>query len=147
MKDSWSPQDRPAEHEFLMLAKGIAGVGQMISFENGRGETKWYRCPTTAGLYRNRVAMRITMKSYGRSVEFFKSVAQFLGAFRDAIAGLFATTFPPFGPTLTISQQDTNVLSVRRASEFSIETFLIATFYWVPPLHSRVIVASSLISI
>jgi hypothetical protein len=96
VKDSWRPQERPAEQEFLMLVKGIPGVGQMVSFENGRGETKWYRCPSTAGRYHNRVAMRITMKSYGRSVEFFTSVAQFLGALRDAIAGLFfISVLPP----------------------------------------------------
>jgi hypothetical protein len=34
-----------------------------------------------------------------------------------------------------------------RASEFSIETSLIVTFYWVPPVHSKAIVAYSLISI
>ncbi|TEB22085.1 hypothetical protein FA13DRAFT_1523568 [Coprinellus micaceus] len=87
VKDSWRPQDRPAEQEFLKLATGVPGVAQMVSFQNGRGETKHYRCPTTAGQYHNRVAMRVTMKSYGRSVEFFSSVVELLEAIRDAIAG------------------------------------------------------------
>ena len=73
MKDSWRPRDRPAEHELLELVKGVPGVVQMVAYETGRGETNDFRCPTTCGKYHNRVATRATMKSYGRSVECFKS--------------------------------------------------------------------------
>ena len=87
VKDSWRPERRPGEYELLELVKGIPGVVQMISYETGRGETKDFRCPTTAGGYGNRVATRVTLKSYGPSIERFTSAPQMLCAMRDAIAG------------------------------------------------------------
>ncbi|KAJ3529689.1 hypothetical protein NMY22_g8894 [Coprinellus aureogranulatus] len=87
VKDSWRPDDRPPEYEFLEIVKGISGVVEMVSYEAGRWETKDFRCASTAGQYQNRVSMRVTMKSYGKPVEFFSSVLQLLYAFRDAIAG------------------------------------------------------------
>lgn len=89
IKDSWRPHDRPSEHEFLMLFNDIPGVVEMVSYETKRGETKDYRCTSTIGQYPNRVSMRIVMKSYGKSVEFFTSALQLLCAIRDAIAGLY----------------------------------------------------------
>ena len=88
VKDSWRPDDRPPEQEFLELARGIPGVVQMVSYETGRGDTQGFRCPTTAGQFHNRSAMRVTMKSYGRPIEFFTSLTQLLCAMRDAIAGM-----------------------------------------------------------
>lgn len=90
VKDSWRPDDTRAEHELLELAKGIPGVIQMVSHEAGRAETKDFRCPSTVGGYRNRVATRITTKSYGNTVEHFTSMLQVICAIRDAIAGLYS---------------------------------------------------------
>lgn len=87
VKDSWRPDDRPSEHEFLKLFDDLPGVVNMVSYETGRGETKDYRCASTLGQYPNRAAMRTMMKSYGKSIEHFTSVLQLLCAIRDAIAG------------------------------------------------------------
>ncbi|KAJ3504523.1 hypothetical protein NMY22_g17897 [Coprinellus aureogranulatus] len=87
VKDSWLPDNHPPEHEFLELVKGVPGVVEMVSCEPRRWETKDFRCPSTAGRYQNRVGARITMKSYGKPVEFFTSVLQLLRACRDAISG------------------------------------------------------------
>ncbi|KAJ3504524.1 hypothetical protein NMY22_g17896 [Coprinellus aureogranulatus] len=87
VKDSWRPDNRPPEHEFLELVKSVPGVVQMVSYEAQRWETKDFRCPSTAGHYQNRIGTRVTMKSYGKPIEFFTSVLQLLRACRDAIAG------------------------------------------------------------
>ncbi|TEB19364.1 hypothetical protein FA13DRAFT_1744490 [Coprinellus micaceus] len=87
VKDSWRPDYMVAEHELLELAHDIPGVVQMVSYETGRGETKDFRCPNTAGKCHNRVAARTMMKSYGKSIDFFTSALQVLCAIRDAIAG------------------------------------------------------------
>ncbi|TEB25618.1 hypothetical protein FA13DRAFT_1692942 [Coprinellus micaceus] len=86
VKDSWRPEGRGPEHEFLEMIKGISGVVQMVSCEVGRGETKDFRCSSTTRHYYNRISTRATMKSYGKSVLFFTSVLQLLCAVRDAIA-------------------------------------------------------------
>ncbi|TEB26504.1 hypothetical protein FA13DRAFT_1816940 [Coprinellus micaceus] len=87
MKDSWRPGDRVAEYELLELAKGVPGVVQMVAYEPGRGETKDFRCPSTAGKFLNRIATRLTMKCCGGLIESFKSTLQLLCALCDAIAG------------------------------------------------------------
>ena len=89
VKDSWRPGDRVAEYELLEVAKGVPGVVQMVAYEPGRGETKDFRCPSTAGKFLNRIATRLTMKCCGGSIETFKSTLQLLCALRDAIAGTF----------------------------------------------------------
>ena len=100
VKDSWRPDNRPGEYELLEVVKGIPGVVQIVSYETRLGETKDFRCPTTAGRYQNRVATRVTLKSYGPSIERFTSTLQMLCAIRDAIAGsyLFArdSSLPSF---------------------------------------------------
>ncbi|TEB14491.1 hypothetical protein FA13DRAFT_1572513, partial [Coprinellus micaceus] len=79
VKDSWRPEDRPAEYKFLEHA-------HMISYEQGRCETKYFRCSTTTGQYYNRVATRIVLKSYGRSIVSFTNILQVICAIRGAIA-------------------------------------------------------------
>lgn len=93
VKDSWRPDDRPPEHELLELVKGIPGVVQMVSYEVGRGETKDMRCLSTLNKYQNRVSTRVTMKSYGPSIDSFTSTLQVLCAIRDAIAGIPPSIF------------------------------------------------------
>ncbi|TEB25623.1 hypothetical protein FA13DRAFT_1796322 [Coprinellus micaceus] len=86
VKDSWQTEDVVPERELLKLVKGVPGVVQMVSDELGRGETKDFRCPSTVLQYKNRIASRIMMKLYGKSIVFFKSLLQFLSAIRDAVA-------------------------------------------------------------
>ena len=88
-KDSWRVDDLRGEYEILELVRDIPGVVHMVSYETGRGETKDFRCPSTSGDFQNRIATRVTMRAYGRSVEHFKSVVQLLSAIRDAIAGTY----------------------------------------------------------
>ena len=94
VKDSWRPDYLAAEHELLELIHDIPGVVQMVAYETGRGETKDFRCPSTAGKCHNRIASRTMMKAYGKSIDCFTSVLQVLCAIRDAIAGKHS----PYGP-------------------------------------------------
>ncbi|TEB37855.1 hypothetical protein FA13DRAFT_1656842 [Coprinellus micaceus] len=87
VKDSWRPSDRSSESELLEVVKGIPGVVEMVSFESCRGEAKDLRCPSTIGQYHNRIATRVTTKSYGPPIYRFTSVVQLLSAIRDAIGG------------------------------------------------------------
>ncbi|TEB14487.1 hypothetical protein FA13DRAFT_1823267 [Coprinellus micaceus] len=87
VKDSWRPEDRPAEYEFLEHAQNIPGVAHMVSYEPGRCETARFRCSTTVGQYYNRAATRMVLKSYGRPISSFTSILEVLCAIRDAIAG------------------------------------------------------------
>ena len=91
VKDAWQPEDMVPERDLLKLVKGIPGVVQMVSYELGRGETKDFRCPSTARQYKNRFASRVMMESYGESIIFFKSLLQLLLAIRDAVAGELRT--------------------------------------------------------
>ena len=97
VKDSWRPDYMTAEHELLKLVHDVPGVVQMVAYEPGRGETKDFRCSSTAGKCHNRVAMRTVMKSYGKSIEYFTSVLQVLCAIRDAIAGTCSSWRPRLG--------------------------------------------------
>ncbi|TEB37817.1 hypothetical protein FA13DRAFT_1725452 [Coprinellus micaceus] len=87
VKDSWRPSDRSPESELLEVVKGIPGVVEMVSSESCRGEVKDMRCPSTIGQYHNRIATRVTTKSYGPPIYRFTSVVQLLSAIRDAIGG------------------------------------------------------------
>lgn len=88
VKDRWASDDVPAEYDLLELAKGVPGVIQMASYETDSAETKDSRCSSTVGGYRNRVAARITTKSYEKTIENFTSKLQVIRAIRDAIAGM-----------------------------------------------------------
>ena len=91
VKDTWRLDELRGEYELLELVKDTPGIVHMVSYETGRGETKDFRCPSTYGNFQNRVATRVTMKAYGRSVEYFTSVVQLLCAIRDAIAGMYTS--------------------------------------------------------
>ena len=89
IKDYWLPEDRSAEFKLLADAKGLAGVCQMVSYDDNRAQTKDYRgdiSTFSSDAFHNRTAIRIVMKAYGCSIENFTSVVQVLAALRDAIA-------------------------------------------------------------
>lgn len=62
-------------------------VVQMVSYELGRGETKDFRCPSTSLQFKSRIVSRVTMKSYGKPIVFFKSPLHLLSTIRDTVAG------------------------------------------------------------
>ena len=92
IKDCWKDETRVSEYIYLEDAKGLAGVAQMASFEPNRGETKLLL--DGRGVlhedFHNRIAVRIIMSSYGKSIEHFKSAKQLLRALRDALIGTFS---------------------------------------------------------
>jgi hypothetical protein len=92
IKDHWMSEGRTPEYELLEQAKlaGVQGVCSIIAFELGRGQTKDFRGPIEdfgEGYFHNRVAIRITMKAYGASIDKFTSPEEMLAALRDAITG------------------------------------------------------------
>ncbi|KAJ2914980.1 hypothetical protein MD484_g5412, partial [Candolleomyces efflorescens] len=89
VKDTWRSESGVAEHVHLQEAVGLSGVAQMVSCEPERGQTSDFRsfAHGDTGDFRNRIATRIVMKCYDRSIVHFKSAKQLLGALRDAIAG------------------------------------------------------------
>ncbi|RXW18133.1 hypothetical protein EST38_g7710 [Candolleomyces aberdarensis] len=88
IKDSWRSAHRTPEYEFLEAAKGIDGIGQMVSYVEGP-HTREYRgsAVDSYALFRDRVFCRIVMDLYGGSLDTFETVEQALAAVRDAIAG------------------------------------------------------------
>lgn len=84
VKDSWRPDDRPAQCELLELVQGVV---QIVSYETARRETKYTRCPSTVSQFQNRVFERAIMKAYGGPIESSTPVLSRLCAIRDAIAG------------------------------------------------------------
>ncbi|KAJ2928056.1 hypothetical protein H1R20_g9060, partial [Candolleomyces eurysporus] len=89
VKDCWKAEDRVSEHIYLDEAQNLPGVAQMVSCEPNRGETRNFRGAdgTSHEDFHNRVATRIVMDSYGRSIKNFTSAKELLYAFRDAITG------------------------------------------------------------
>ncbi|RXW12691.1 hypothetical protein EST38_g13162 [Candolleomyces aberdarensis] len=89
VKDYWMSEGRVPEFEMLKLATGVPGVGQMVSYEDRRAETRDYRGNVSvfgANIFNNRIAIRIVLKAYGASIDKFTSAKQLFSAFRDAIA-------------------------------------------------------------
>ena len=97
VKDSWRSKDRNPEWELLKEVKGLAGVGQMVGWEESGVTTSKLRHFDEDKLsafvdFRDRLFCRITMEAYGKTIDYFRSRHEFLYAFRDAIAGnLFNT--------------------------------------------------------
>ncbi|KAJ2919967.1 hypothetical protein MD484_g495, partial [Candolleomyces efflorescens] len=88
IKDSWRSASRTPEHEFLEAAKGIDGIGQMVSYWEGP-HTREYRGSAVDSYkaFRDRIFCRIVMDLYGGSLDTFETVEQVLAAIRDAVAG------------------------------------------------------------
>ncbi|KAF8955208.1 hypothetical protein BDZ97DRAFT_1674590 [Flammula alnicola] len=89
VKDAWRSRGRTPEWKFLEAAKGLAGIGQMISYEDNDDEhisTARRLAPFVRGFY-DRTFCRLTLEHYGPSIEGFKTPQDVLFAYRDAIAG------------------------------------------------------------
>ncbi|KAJ2929417.1 hypothetical protein H1R20_g7687, partial [Candolleomyces eurysporus] len=83
-------EGRTPEFEVLEKIKDMPNVCHMIAYENRREETKAFQGPTVdvealANIFHNRIAIRITMKAYGTSIDNFTSPEEMLAALRDAI--------------------------------------------------------------
>ncbi|RXW19657.1 hypothetical protein EST38_g6199 [Candolleomyces aberdarensis] len=88
VKDYWMSDGRTPEYELLQQTKGTPGIGEMVSYESARAQTKHYRgnFKEYEGEFHNRTSIRIVLKAYGKTIDKFTSAKQFLAAFRDVIA-------------------------------------------------------------
>ncbi|KAH9482167.1 hypothetical protein JR316_0004262 [Psilocybe cubensis] len=95
IKDSWRSSGRQNEWELLKIVKGLAGVGQMVAYED---DTEYpisqFRNHVVNGLYTNsrpytadRIFCRIVLEAYGRSIKYFQTKLELLHAFYDSVAG------------------------------------------------------------
>ncbi|KAF8971748.1 hypothetical protein BDZ97DRAFT_1784905 [Flammula alnicola] len=94
LKDVWRSVGDLPEWEFLEAAKGLAGVGQMIAYEEGSFISKMRGIDIDAIPDASRTSFcdrrfcRMTLEDYGGySLRDFTNHEQLLFAFRDAIAG------------------------------------------------------------
>jgi hypothetical protein len=93
VKDAWQLEGRVSECVHLEELRGVAGLVQLISFEENRKETKYLRdfnnpaSPVSPGGFHNRISIRVVMDSPGKFIKNFTSPTQLLCALRDAIAG------------------------------------------------------------
>jgi hypothetical protein len=90
VKDYWMAEGRTPEYELLEDIKDVPGVCQMVSYEVAREQTKDFRGSTrkfSKDAFHNSIAIRLTLKAYGTSIDNFTSPEKMLAALRDAIAG------------------------------------------------------------
>jgi hypothetical protein len=91
VKDYWMSEGREPEYELLKKVKDVPGICEIVAYEVGRGETSDFRGALSdikkAGDFYNCIAIRITLKAYGTSIDNFTSPEEMLAALRDAIAG------------------------------------------------------------
>ncbi|KAF6757912.1 hypothetical protein DFP72DRAFT_808256 [Ephemerocybe angulata] len=91
IKDAWIYESadlgRKEEHYYLAQAAGIAGVIQMVGYEDRKGEPfgeiKSFR-PTDVRL-RNRIFRRLVLEKYGKDIDEFRSQLELVCALHDAI--------------------------------------------------------------
>jgi Fungal protein kinase len=90
MKESWRSESRTSEEAFLDIAKGLEGVGQMISCEEviSTADLRGPKVLTDVG-FNNRVKCRTVLEKYGGPVHEFQTELQLFCAFKDAISGEF----------------------------------------------------------
>ncbi|KAF8663700.1 hypothetical protein AX16_000875 [Volvariella volvacea WC 439] len=86
MKEYWRGTNDPREEEFLMAARGLPGVAQMVSYEFGE-VTSDLRGVDQGPYFSPRQLVRITQKHYGLPITQFQSPLQLLRALRDTIQG------------------------------------------------------------
>ncbi|KAH6904387.1 hypothetical protein BKA70DRAFT_1507805 [Coprinopsis sp. MPI-PUGE-AT-0042] len=88
MKESWRTETRPAEQTFLEIAKGLEGVGQIISWEElvHTAELRGLNARNDVG-FNNRVKCRTVLEKYGGPVHEFQTELELFCAFKDAIRG------------------------------------------------------------
>ena len=94
VKEAWRSRDRTPEWEFLKEAKGLAGVGQMVAYEETAFTTAKHRGINVSSFvdapnptFHDRIFSRTTLQAYGDPIDNFETRLQLLYAFRDAIAG------------------------------------------------------------
>ncbi|EDR15368.1 uncharacterized protein LACBIDRAFT_321149 [Laccaria bicolor S238N-H82] len=94
VKEAWRLKDRTPEWQFLEEAKGLAGVGQMITHEETKYTTAKYRGIDMSSFvdepnpaFHDRIFSQTTLQAYGEPIDRFETWLQLLYAFRDAIAG------------------------------------------------------------
>jgi Fungal protein kinase len=92
MKESWRTESRTPEEVFLEIAKGLEGVGQMISCEEviSTANLRGPKVLADAG-FNNRVKCRTILEKYGGPVYEFQTELQLFCAFKDAIRGELVT--------------------------------------------------------
>ncbi|KAF8643424.1 hypothetical protein AX16_009033 [Volvariella volvacea WC 439] len=86
MKEYWRELKAPREEEFLVVARGLQGVAQVVSYEVGE-TTSDIRGVEQSMDFRPRQFVRITHKQYGSPISQFRSPLQLLRVFRDAVQG------------------------------------------------------------
>ncbi|KAF9549926.1 hypothetical protein CPC08DRAFT_715355 [Agrocybe pediades] len=97
IKDQWTSEERTPESELLERAKGLAFVGQMVSFVTGtstaelRSFNKLENDTSDKNkekkTFGNRLFRRVTLKNGGKPLEGFTTPEEVLYALRDAIQG------------------------------------------------------------
>ncbi|KAF8971790.1 hypothetical protein BDZ97DRAFT_1785143 [Flammula alnicola] len=95
VKDAWRSRDRTPEWKLLLKVKGLAGVGQMIAYDDdeklhvstlrGIDITKLPKEPQSS--FRDRTFYRLILEYHGKSIVSFETREDVLFAIRDAIAG------------------------------------------------------------
>ncbi|KAF8971794.1 hypothetical protein BDZ97DRAFT_1785176, partial [Flammula alnicola] len=95
VKDAWRSRDRTPEWKLLLKVKGLAGVGQMIAYDDdeklhvstlrGIDITKIPKEPQSS--FHDRTFYRLILEYYGKSIVGFETREDVLFAIRDAIAG------------------------------------------------------------
>ncbi|KAF8648132.1 hypothetical protein AX16_006382 [Volvariella volvacea WC 439] len=88
IKDTWRLFDGRKEEEFLLTARGLQGVAQMIAFEVGPTAAE-SRLVDKMDEHEDRQLIRLTLPEYGPTIDHFTSCYNLLFAFRDAVAGHF----------------------------------------------------------
>ncbi|KAF8971763.1 hypothetical protein BDZ97DRAFT_2025280 [Flammula alnicola] len=89
VKDAWRSRGRTAEWKLLEAIKGLAGVGQMIAYEDNDDQ----HISTLRGItvflegFCDRTFSRLILEYYGPPIEDFENPQDLLFAYRDAIAG------------------------------------------------------------
>ncbi|KAJ2919566.1 hypothetical protein MD484_g786, partial [Candolleomyces efflorescens] len=91
VKDSWRLEGRVPEREYLEEVRnlGLAGVARMVTCENERAETKYFRdlgTKSPLANFHNRISTRTLIDCEGKLILDFTSTMQLVCALYDAIA-------------------------------------------------------------
>ncbi|KAF6755175.1 hypothetical protein DFP72DRAFT_811817, partial [Ephemerocybe angulata] len=93
VKDAWIEKKREAEHYYLLKARGVMGVQQLVDYEDRtglrHGELKFLRPACEDGVgrpFENKVFQRIVTPCYGEALETSTHEHKIFAALHDAIA-------------------------------------------------------------
>ncbi|KZP03222.1 hypothetical protein FIBSPDRAFT_769274 [Athelia psychrophila] len=98
IKDYWKAEKRPYESDYLLDAKGLLGVGQMIDYVNKKSSIMAQRqvvldaflsddMSASDRVIGDRQLCRVVMENCGRPIDHFPDPKQLLRAVHDAING------------------------------------------------------------